>query len=164
MPDRPFHVLFLCTGNSARSILAEGLLTRLGGARFRAFSAGSRPAGAVQPLAAEWLAARGVDPSPLRSKSWDELAGAGAPPIDLVVTVCDAAASEACPVWPGAPLTAHWGLPDPAAAVGDDATRRRAFAYVGEALERRLAALVRLPVESADRAELELAVRRLADG
>lgn len=164
MPDRPFHILFLCTGNSARSILAEGLLTRLGGARFRAFSAGSRPAGAVQPLASEWLAAHGVDPSPLRSKSWDEFAGVGAPPIDLVVTVCDAAASEACPVWPGAPLTAHWGLPDPAAVVGDDATRRRAFADVGEALERRLAALVRLPFESADRAELGAAVRRLADG
>lgn len=161
---RPLGVLFLCTGNSARSILAEGLLTRLGGTRFQAFSAGNRPAGKVHPLAAEWLAARGVDPSPLRSKSWYEFAGAGAPRIDLVVTVCDNAAAEACPLWPGAPMTAHWGLPDPAAAVGDEASRRQAFADVAAALERRLAALVRLPFESADRAELEAAVRSLADG
>src|SRR5450432_151560 len=121
------NVLFICTGNSARSILAEGLMNAIGQGRFRAYSAGSHPKGAVHPLALQTLQSMGVATQGLRSKSWDEFAAPGAPPIDFVFTVCDQAAGEACPYWPGAPVTAHWGMPDPAAVEGDDAALAQAF-------------------------------------
>src|SRR6185436_7790715 len=124
----PMNVLFLCTGNSARSILAEAMLNHRGSGRFAAFSAGSHPKGEVHPLALDLLRARGLPVASLRSKSWDEFAAPGAPHMDRIVTVCDNAAGETCPIWPGRPAIDHWGLPDPAAVEGDDETRRRAFA------------------------------------
>lgn len=162
MPERTFDVLFLCTGNSARSILAEALVNQLGGARFRGFSAGSHPVGRVNPYAERQLRAMGVDPSPYRSKSWDEFARPDAPPLDFVITVCDDAAGEICPVWPGRPVTAHWGLPDPAAVQGDDATKQRAFGENARQLRTRIGYLVQLPVDTLDRLALEQRVRALA--
>lgn len=141
----PKTVLFLCTGNSARSILAEAILNRKGGTRYRAVSAGSQPKDAPNPYALALLRDKGIDTAFARSKSWDEFAGAGAPPVDLVITVCDSAAAETCPVWPGHPLTAHWGLPDPAAVTGDPAAIRQAFADTYRRLEVRIAALLALP-------------------
>jgi protein-tyrosine-phosphatase len=132
------NVLFLCTGNSARSILAEAYLNHAGAGRVRAYSAGSRPGGTVNPLAVELLRARGIDPGEPRSKSWDEFAAPGAPRMDLVVTVCDSAAGEACPVWPGAPARAHWGVDDPAAAQGSHERRRAAFAKAFADLKARI--------------------------
>ena len=155
MPARPRNVLFLCTGNSARSIMAESLLAGLGKGRFRAFSAGSRPAGAPNPLALDLLRRHGLPTGDLRSKSWDEFARPGAPAIDLIFTVCDAAAAEPCPVWPGRPATAHWGFPDPAAAQGTEAERRAAFASVFAGLRARIEAFLALPVESLPSAELK---------
>jgi arsenate reductase len=143
MPDRPASVLFLCTGNSARSILAEALLNRDRGGRFHAFSAGSFPRGAVHPMALEVLRDRGVPTDGLRSKSWDEFAGAGAPPLDLVVTVCDNAAGETCPIWPGHPAREHWGLPDPAAVEGPG--QKAAFEAAFDALQTRIAAFLARP-------------------
>ncbi len=142
---RRFNVLFLCTGNSARSILAEALLNTIGGNRFIACSAGSHPSGRVQPLAAEIAAELGYDPARLRSKSWDEFAAPGAPAMDFIITVCDSAAGEACPFWPGHPVAAHWGVPDPAAVQGDEAARRCAFHLAAAALRRRVELLVALP-------------------
>ena len=146
MPGRPFNVLFLCTGNSARSILAEAYLNSAGAGRFRAYSAGSHPAGKVNPFAVELLRKNGIGTEGLRSKSWDEFEGAGAPALDFVFTVCDNAAGEACPLWPGQPVTAHWGVADPAAATGSDEDKRRAFLDAFSALSSRIRLLLDLPL------------------
>jgi arsenate reductase len=158
MPDRLHNVLFLCTGNSARSILAEALLNHWGKGRFRAFSAGSFPKGKVHPLALELLQWTKLPTEGLRSKSWDEFAVPGAPPIDFVVTVCDNAAVEACPVWPGKPMTAHWGVADPAAVEGE-AEKAAAFRQTLAELEARIKLFVNLPIESLDRLAVQQAVR-----
>jgi len=151
----PYNVLFLCTGNSARSIMAEAILNRLGKDKFRAFSAGSDPKGAVHPGTLTLLNKLGYDTSGLRSKSWNEFAAPGAPALGFVFTVCDNAASEVCPVWPGQPMTAHWGIPDPAAVTGDDITVARAFRNAYAALERRIELFAALPFKSLDRISLK---------
>jgi arsenate reductase len=143
--DRTYNVLFLCTGNSARSIMAEAALNAAGGARFRAYSAGSFPNGRVNPHALALLSERGLRTEGLRSKSWDEFAKPGAPAMDFIITVCDRAAGEMCPVWPGRPVTAHWGVEDPAAIAGSDADKHRAFLNAFQILNRRIALLVALP-------------------
>jgi len=143
----PRHVLFLCTGNSARSVLAECLLNRLGAGRFVAHSAGSHPKGALHPRTLELLRELGYETARLRSKSWDEFAQPGAPRLDFVFTVCDDAAGESCPVWPGQPITAHWGIPDPAAATGGEEAARRAFRVAYARLEHRIRLLTALPLE-----------------
>lgn len=148
------NVMFLCTGNSARSVLAESLLNHLGGNRFRAYSAGSSPAGRVNPFALALLSEKGHPTDGLRSKSWDEFATAGAPEMDLIFTVCGNAAGEPCPVWPGHPVTAHWGVADPAAVTGDDDEKRRAFAITFERMERRIEALLRLSLDTLDETTL----------
>ncbi|MFN2645645.1 MAG: arsenate reductase ArsC [Burkholderiales bacterium] len=148
---RAYNVLFLCTGNSARSILAEAYLNSAGRGRFKAYSAGSHPGGMVNPLALELLAENRIDTEGLRSKSWDEFAKPGAPEIDLIFTVCDNAAGEACPLWPGKPITAHWGVADPAAVAGSDELRRNAFQRTFRELAGRIAALLALPLEHLDR-------------
>ena len=160
MTHAPYHIVFLCTGNSARSILAEAILERLGEGRFCAHSAGSHPKGRVHPMALELLRERGYETGGLRSKRWDELAAPGAPALDFVFTVCDNAAGEACPVWPGQPVTAHWGIEDPAACEGPAAKQRRLFERAYGELERRIAALTALDLESLDRRSLQ---RRLAE-
>ena len=139
------NVLFLCTGNSARSLIAEALLNTLGAGCFHAYSAGSHPSGQVQPLAAEIAADLGYDAVCLRSKSWDEFAAPGAPAMDFIITVCDSAAGESCPLWPGHPATAHWGVSDPAAVMGDEAARRAAFRAALLTLRRRIELLIALP-------------------
>jgi arsenate reductase (thioredoxin) len=159
--SKPFNVLFLCTGNSARSILGEAIMNRLGSGRFRAFSAGSQPKGAVHPLALELLQSEGLSTEGLRSKSWSEFA-AGAPEMQLIVTVCDQAAGEVCPIWPGHPVVVHWGLPDPAAVDGILADRRAAFDDTFEALERRIHMLISLPVEELDPATLKRRAQEIA--
>jgi protein-tyrosine-phosphatase len=143
--NKPLNVLFLCTGNSARSILAEATLNHRGAARFRAFSAGSNPTGRVNPYALESLAAAGVSAAGARSKSWDEFAKSGAPKMDLIITVCDNAAGEACPIWPGRRPSAHWGLPDPAAATGTAEEIRASFAEVHAIIRLLIDALVAMP-------------------
>jgi len=153
--DRPYHVLFLCTGNSARSILAEALINHWGGGRFRGFSAGSHPKGAVHPVALALLERMGLPTEGLRSKSWEEFAVTGAAPLDFVFTVCDNAAGEACPYWPGQPMTAHWGLPDPAAVTGTEAQQWVAFRAVFQALETRIKLFTSLPLASLDRIKLK---------
>ena len=155
MSGKVHNVLFLCTGNTARSILAEGMLNQLGGGRFRAFSAGSHPKGVVNPFAVEYLRASGAPVGDLRSKSWDEFAVPGAPAMDFVFTVCDSAANEACPVWIGHPTTAHWGVPDPAAVEGSAEDRRRAFREAATALRRRIQLLLALPLEKLDRTAMQ---------
>jgi arsenate reductase len=152
---RPFNVLFLCTGNSARSILAESLLNRRGGGQFAGFSAGSHPKGAVHPLALELLERMKLPTADLCSKGWDEFAARGAPRMDLVITVCDDAAGEVCPIWPGQPPTAHWGIADPAAAQGPPEERRAAFQRAFGELDRRIQGLVSLPVRSLGPRELQ---------
>jgi protein-tyrosine-phosphatase len=161
MTQAPYRILVLCTGNSARSVMAEALFDVLGNGRFEAYSAGSKPSGRVQPMAAELAASIGYDTSRLRSKSWDAFSGPDAPTLDLVVTVCDNAAGEACPVWYGTPLVAHWGVEDPAAVEGDDDTRRRAYAQAFAALRRRVERFVALPVETLDRATAEREIRAI---
>jgi arsenate reductase (thioredoxin) len=161
VPERRYNVLFLCTGNSARSILAEALLGKLGAPRFRAFSAGSKPVGRVNPFAERELRTMGVDPAGFRSKSWDEFAAPGAPALDVVITVCDNAAGEACPVWPGQPITAHWGFPDPAAVEGDEAAKERACAQVAHQLRTRIQLLMSLPLDGIDRRALQDRLRAI---
>jgi arsenate reductase len=146
--EKRYSVLFLCTGNSARSILAEAMLNHLGGGRFTAYSAGSHPKGTVHPLALDTLQRQGLSTSGLRSKNWEECTRPGAPPIDFIFTLCDDAVTGPCPIWPGHPVTAHWGLPDPAAVDGDDATRRRAFGETFRQLHERLASFTQLPDEA----------------
>jgi arsenate reductase (thioredoxin) len=155
MAPRPFNVLFLCTGNSARSILAESLMNHLGAARFRAYSAGSFPKGEVHPLSLELLRTLDLPCAGARSKSWDEFAKPGAPQIDFVFTVCDQAAGEVCPIWPGNPITAHWGIPDPAAVHGPDEIRRKAFHDALHALQNRIVLFLALPHDSLDRLALQ---------
>ena len=155
------NVLFLCTGNSARSVLAEALLGTLGQGRFNAYSAGSQPAGRVQPIAIELARELGYPLERLRSKSWDEFAEPGAPVIDMVITVCDSAAAETCPIWPGHPATAHWGVPDPASIEGDEATRRQAFVAAMMTLRRRVELLVALPLEKLDRLATQAKLREI---
>jgi len=156
-----FNVLFLCTGNSARSILAESLLNNLGKGRFHAFSAGSHPAGQVNPFALELLEKNNFPTGELRSKSWDEFAQADAPQLDFVITVCDKAAGEVCPVWPGQPMTAHWGVPDPVAVEGSDEVKRHAFVDAMNQLQRRVCMFVSLPFDKLDRMKLQQAVREI---
>lgn len=151
----PYNVLVLCTGNSARSILAEALFNRLGAGRIKAYSAGSQPKGQVHPEALRLLTAKGYDTSGFRSKSWDEFAEPDAPKMDFVFTVCGSAAGEACPLWPGAPMTAHWGIDDPAAVTSSPAETVLAFATAYAQLERRISAFLALPVNALDRLKLK---------
>ena len=174
MSGKAYNVLFLCTHNSARSVIGECILNALGGGRFRGFSAGSHPRGAVNPYALEMLTRLNYDTSRLRSKSWDEFAAAGAPALvsgapsdahphpalDFVFTVCDDAAGEVCPHWPGQPMTAHWGLPDPSAVTGSEAEKRAAFTETHRMLHQRISIFVNLPIESLDRLTLQ---KRLDD-
>lgn len=159
MPDTVFNVLFLCTGNSARSILAEAILNKLGQGRFKGYSAGSQPKGAVHPQTIRLLHRLGHDTSALRSKSWDEFAKPGAPAFDFIFTVCDNAAGEACPVWPGKPATAHWGIPDPAEATGSDAEVAQAFADAYRMMSQRISAFIALPIRSLDTMSLRTSLR-----
>ena len=155
MSDQLLNVLFLCTGNSARSIMAEAILNRLGGGRFKAFSAGSHPKGQVHPFAIDLLKSLNYDTSFARSKPWDEFAEPGAPQMDFVFTVCDDAAGETCPVWPGQPTTAHWGIPDPAAAEGTEAEKHLAFAEAFRMLNNRISIFVSLPMRMIDKLSLQ---------
>jgi len=153
--DRIYNVLFLCTHNSARSVIAECVMNRLGKGRFMGFSAGSAPRGSIHPYALDLLRQQNYDVEALRSKSWDEFAQPDAPALDFVFTVCDQAASEVCPVWPGQPMTAHWGIPDPSAAEGTEAERRYAFADTNRMLYQRISIFVNLPIASLDKLALQ---------
>ena len=155
MSERVYNVLFLCTHNSARSVIAETIMNRLGGGKFRGFSAGSQPSGKIHPYALDLLAKNNYDVAALRSKSWDEFAAAGTPEMDFVFTVCDDAAQEVCPFWPGQPMTAHWGLPDPSRAEGTEAEKRLAFADTHRMLYQRIGIFVNLPLVSLDRLALQ---------
>ncbi|MEJ2693764.1 MAG: arsenate reductase ArsC [Candidatus Thiodiazotropha sp.] len=161
MPDKIVNVLFLCTGNSARSILAECILNRLGEGKFHAFSAGSHPRGEVHPLALEELARHDYDTVDLRSKDWNEFDRADSPPMDFVFTVCDNAAAEVCPVWSGQPVTAHWGLEDPAEVAGDEVVKKRAFARAYRELHNRISLFVNLSFESSDKLSLQQELNRI---
>jgi arsenate reductase len=155
MSEKQYNVLVLCTGNSARSILGEVLFNVLGKGRFIAHSAGSKPAGKVNPFAVELLQQQGFSTEELRSKSWDEFAAPGTPEFDFIFTVCDNAAGETCPVWPGKPATAHWGIPDPAAVAGDDAAKSAAFRKAYDQLARRIKLFMSLPIEKLDKLSLK---------
>ena len=157
MGDKVYSVLFLCTGNSARSILAEAILNKDGAGRFRAYSAGSFPKGAVHPMALQVLSSLGFSTEGLRSKSWDEFAGEGAPPIDFIFTVCDNAAGETCPIWPGHPMTAHWGIEDPAAVEGEG--QRDAFVTALRYLRNRIDLFLELPIATLDAMTLKTRLR-----
>jgi len=159
MSDRTYNILFLCTGNSARSVLAEVLMNRLSKGRFRAYSAGSHPAGEVNPFTLELLHSKGFATDGLRSKNWDEFTGPDAPTMDFVITVCDKAAGEICPVWPGQPMTAHWGFEDPAAAQGSDEARRKVFMRVFVEIARRIELMLALSIDKLDRLAIERQVR-----
>jgi protein-tyrosine-phosphatase len=161
--SKVYNVLFLCTGNSARSIFAEALIGRIGEGRFRGFSAGSHPKGAVHLLALDLLESLGYKTEGFRSKGWEEFARAEAPELDFVFTVCDNAAAEVCPVWPGSPVTAHWGVPDPAAAEGDEVARKRAFVSAYRMLEKRIGLFTSLRVEELDRLTLKRKVDEIGD-
>lgn len=159
---RAYNVLFLCTGNSARSILAEVMTNHLGRERFRGFSAGSHPNGKVNPFAIELLRSAGMPTSGLRSKSWDEFARPGATAFDFIITVCDSAANETCPVWPGKPTTAHWGVADPAAVEGSEEQKRAAFREAMTVLRRRIELLMALPLEKLDRLSIQESLRKIS--
>ena len=161
MGDKIYNILFLCTGNSARSILAEVLMEHWGRGRFKAFSAGSFPTGTVHPLAIELLQKLRLPTADLRSKSWDEFVRPGAPIMDFVFTVCDQAAGEICPLWPGNPVTAHWGVPDPAAVQSTEAEQRRAFRDAHHALENRIKLFASLPIKKLDRIAIKREVDRI---
>ncbi|MGE0282346.1 MAG: arsenate reductase ArsC [Rhizobiaceae bacterium] len=161
MTDHSYNVLFLCTGNTARSVLAESILRKDGAGRFNAFSAGSQPKGTVNPFALKVLAAMDYPTEGFRSKSWDEYAVAGAPVMDFVFTVCDSAAGEACPVWPGNPMTAHWGIEDPAAIEGSDIDKERAFSTAFRYMKNRIGAFLDLPAATVDRMALERHLRTI---
>lgn len=161
--SRVYNVLFLCTGNSARSIIAESLLNALGKGRFKGFSAGSHPGGVVNPLVLEHLAHVHVSTEGARSKSWDEFAKPGAPLMDLVITVCDQAAGETCPIWPGMPATAHWAAPDPAAYMDDPEKAKRVIREVAQLMHRRISLLVSLPMETLDKMSLQAETRAIVD-
>ena len=163
MNDARRNVLFLCTGNSARSVMAEGLLRSLGGDRFRSHSAGSFPTGRVNPGAFPVLRALGLDPADFRSKSWDEFAAPGAPPIDFIFTVCDNAAGEVCPVWPGRPVTAHWGVEDPAAVAGTEAEVAAAFAEAARRLRHRIERFMSLPEEALDGPDIQARLQAIGE-
>jgi len=162
MSARVYNVLFLCTGNSARSIMAEAILNQIGGGRFRGHSAGSHPTGAVNPFTLELLQRNRFRVDGLRSKSWDEFAGPDAPAMDFVLTVCDKAAGEVCPLWPGQPMSAHWGVEDPADARGTDEARGKAFADAFMTLRTRVGLLVNLPIEKLDRLSLQSELDNIA--
>src|ERR1035437_3413922 len=159
--QRPYNILILCTGNSARSIIGEALFNTMGAGRFKAYSAGSHPAGRVNPFAIEQVRALGYPVENLRSKSWDEFAEAGAPQMDFIVTVCDNAAGEACPLWPGKPVTAHWGFPDPMSVVGTDEQKRAAFAQTLREIRIRVQQFLSLQLETLDRMAIENRMRDL---
>lgn len=163
MTRSPYKVLFLCTGNSARSIMAEALLNVRGKGRFAAFSAGSQPTGKVNPFALEIIEKLGYPADKLRSDSWDEFEEPGAPEMDIVITVCDNAAGETCPLWPGHPVTAHWGFPDPAAVKGDDDEKREAFAQVFRQIQKRVDALLQLKVEDLDQPALTAELKKIGN-
>jgi len=156
-----FNTLFLCTGNSARSIIAEAILNKLGAGRFQAYSAGSQPKGSVNPHTITLLQGLGYETSGFRSKSWSEFAGPGAPALDFVFTVCDNAAGEACPVWPGKPVTSHWGVPDPAEATGSDAEIAMAFKEAYRMLHQRISVFVSLPIRSLDQLTLQHRLKQI---
>lgn len=156
---KSYNVLFICTGNSARSVIAEGLLNALGKGRFVAYSAGSHPKGEVNPFALRELQARGIPTDGFRSKTWGEFAAPGAPEMDFVITVCDQAAGEACPVWPGQPISAHWGMPDPAAVEGSDEVKAKAFHDAAITMKRRLELMMALPLASLDSMALRKQVK-----
>ncbi len=161
MSNRIMNVLFLCTGNSARSIMAETILNSLGAKRFHAYSAGSHPAGSVNPIAINWLKKNRFETDSLRSKSWDEFAAPGAPVMDFVLTVCDNAAGEVCPVWPGQPISAHWGVEDPVSVQGTSEEKEKAFSNVFMILNRRISIFISLPFASLDRISLHREVKKI---
>jgi len=157
-----FNVLILCTGNSARSVMGEAILNRRGNGRFQAYSAGSKPAGVVNPVGAKLLALKGYDTSLFRSKSWDEFSGADAPQMNAVITVCDNAAGETCPIWPGVPIRMHWGFSDPAAVEGSEEVKLAAFSTIYDAIDIYMEALVALPIDSMDTDDLKKAMQAIA--